>query len=50
MDACGNLTMKHSLAVIINMAQKQNEHHGCMWNSENDALTRFNHKHGTEAE
>jgi hypothetical protein len=50
MDACGILTIKHSHTVITNMAQKQNEHHGCMWNSDNQALTSCDHKHGTEAE
>jgi hypothetical protein len=49
-DACGILTIKHSLAVITNMAQKQNECHGCMWNSNNQALTYCDHKHNTEAE
>jgi hypothetical protein len=47
---CRILKIKHSLAVITNMAHKQNEHHGCMWNSENQALTSFHHKHGTEAD
>jgi len=50
MNACGILTIKHSLPMITNMAQKQNEHHGCMWNSDNQALTSCDHKHGTEAE
>jgi len=50
MDSCRILTVKHSLPVITNMAQKQNEHHGCMWNSDNQALTCCHHKHGTEAE
>jgi hypothetical protein len=50
MDACGILKIKHSHTVITNMAQKQNEHHGCMQNSDNQALTSFDHKHGTEAE
>ena len=50
MDACGILTIKHSLAVITNTAQKQNEPHGCMWNPDNQVLTSFDHKHGTEAE
>jgi len=50
MDACGILTIRHSLPVIINMEQKQNEHHGWMWNSDNQALTPCDHKHGTEAE
>jgi len=49
-DACGILTIKHLLAIITNMAQKQNEHHGYMQNSDNQALTSFDHKHGTEAE
>jgi len=49
-DACGILTIKHSLAVITNMAQKQNEHCGCMWNFDNQALTSCDHKHGIEAE
>jgi len=50
MDACGILNIKHSQALITNMAQKQNEHHGCMWNSDNQALTYCDHKHSTEAE
>jgi len=50
MDACRILTIKHSLTLITNMAQKQNEHHECMWNSENQALTYYDHKHGTEEE
>jgi len=50
MDECGILTIKNLLPVITNIAQKQNEHHGCMWNSDNQALTSCDHKHGTEAE
>jgi len=50
MDTCKILTIKHSLAVITNMAQKQNEHCGYMWNSDNQALTSSDYKHGTEAE
>jgi len=42
--------MEHLLPMITSMAQKQNEHLGCMWNSDNQALTSFDHKHGTEAE
>ena len=34
-DACRILTIKYSLPVVTNMAQKQNEHCGCMWNSDN---------------
>ena len=30
MDACDILTIKHSLPVIINIAQKQDEHYGCI--------------------
>jgi len=50
MDACGILTIKHSQALTTNMTQKQNEHHGYMWNSDNQALTYYDRKHGTEAE
>jgi hypothetical protein len=50
MDPCGILTIKHSHTVISNMAQKQNEHHGFMWNIDNQALTSCHHKHSTEAE
>ena len=50
MDECGNLAIRDSLAVIRNMAQKQNEHHGCMWKYDNQALTCCDHKHSTEAE
>jgi len=50
MDTCEILTIKHSHTVITNMAQKQNEHYGYMWNSDNQALTCCGHKHGTEAE
>ena len=50
MDVCDMLKIKHSLAMNTNMAQKQNEHHGCMWNSDNQALTSSGYKHGTEAE
>ena len=50
MNACEILTIKHSHTMITNMAQKQNEHHGYMQNSDNEALTRCDHKHGTEAE
>jgi len=52
MDVCRILTIKHSQALITNMVQKQNEHHehhGCIWNSDNQALTSFDHKCGTEA-
>jgi len=49
-DTCGILTIKHSHPLTINMAQKQNEHHGCMWNSDNQTLTSFDYKHDTEAE
>jgi len=49
-DACGILTIKHSHPLITNIAQKQNEHHGCMWNSDNQALTCCDHKHNTDAE
>ena len=34
-DACRILTIKYSLPVVTNMAQKQNENCGCMWNSDN---------------
>ena len=50
MHASEILTIKHSHPVFTNMAQKQNEHHRCMWTSDNQALTRFDYKHGTEAE
>jgi len=50
MDACGILTIKHSHTVITNMVKKWNEHPRWMQNSENQALTCFDHKHGTEGE
>jgi hypothetical protein len=50
MDECGILKIKHSLAMITNMAQKQSEHCGCMQNSDNEALTYYDHKYGTKAE
>jgi len=50
MDQYGNLTIKHSLAVITNMAQKQNSQNKWMWKSDNQALTSCDHKHDTEAE
>ena len=50
MDRCKILKIKHSLTVIRNTVQKQNEHHECMWNSDNQALTYCDHRHGTEAE
>jgi len=50
MHACRILTIRHSQALITNMAQKQNEHHRYMQNSDNQALTRFDHKYGIEAE
>jgi hypothetical protein len=49
-DACGILTIKHSLAVITNMAQKHGEYCGWMWNSDNLVLTFCDDKHGTEVE
>ena len=49
-DACGILKIKHSHTVVTNVTQKQNEHCGCMWNSDNQALTNFDHKHDTDAE
>jgi len=49
MNACGILTIKHSHTVITDMAQKQNEHYGCMWYSDNQALTSCDYKHCTEA-
>jgi hypothetical protein len=49
-DACEILTIKYSHTVITNMAQHQNKHHACMWNSDNQALTPCDHKHGTELE
>jgi len=50
MDACGILKTKHVLPVITNMAQKQHEYCGWMWNSDNLVLTYCDHKHGTEVE
>jgi len=44
------LTIKHSLAIITNVTQKQNEHHRCMWNSDNQSLTSFDYIYGTEVE
>ena len=45
-----NGRIEHLLPIITDMAQKQNEHHGCMWNADNQALTPCDHKYGTEAE
>jgi len=33
-----------------NMAKKQISQNSSMWKSENQALTSYNHKHGTEVE
>ena len=48
-DGCGNLTIKHSHPVLTNIEWKQNSQNGWIWNSDNQALTYCNHKHGTEA-
>jgi len=50
MDGCDILTIKHSLPVITNIPQKQNEEHACMWYPDNQAPTSCNHKHCTAIE
>jgi hypothetical protein len=51
MDACGIVTIKHSQAMTTKHGTEamHNEHDGCTWKSDNQALTRFDHEHGTEA-